>query len=585
MAVEIDEKLFTWAVIAVIVMCLICAAALAFKLTDGFSFLKPAEPVPDYQYADAYGDTASETEDGPWGYKEFAWEYGDKQYNLGVDIPKSVYRRYCYGISGTVYPQDIADYVIYENDGNAVSSVADEMRTIMEKNGIKREEYKLGLVLSFVKSISYQTDSETDHSEGYPRAPAVTLAEQTGDSADHVILAAAILKELGYATSIIMYPATSTDAQTVIPQASALGLISNNDHDTPAYMYIADTPDTGADTDADTDAYTAADTAGDENDASYGSSAENLTGSVTDGVTESGTVTIRAKQTYKTEKAQLKKQSEPYFKAILNPENTFLIPFWCTDTTEKGYPEAAFYGITPVIYTNEDLMDGKSYNPSDNFREDYAKDMGIHSESLGKYFTNTDTYYRTYVSGNITYGKLVSETYSGNPSTKYPWMDDEEAYYKDVWYPSGISWDLGDKWKIYDNALNMRENNRSLYTPWGYMQTNTTSAWRITYEMKTTGSSGAIGRGNTNEFGISPYNDVRFILYSVDRNTGETKEIRQWGWQNGYDSGTKKSVGPFSAGEYILGIFARNLDEAKLPMEVTVEYSGRMKPTDYEGEI
>ena len=66
MAVEIDEKLFTWAVIAVIVMCLICAAALAFKLTDGFSFLKPAEPVPDYQYADAYGDTASETEDGPW---------------------------------------------------------------------------------------------------------------------------------------------------------------------------------------------------------------------------------------------------------------------------------------------------------------------------------------------------------------------------------------------------------------------------------------------------------------------------------------------------------------------------------------
>jgi hypothetical protein len=103
--------------------------------------------------------------------------------------------------------------------------------------------------------------------------------------------------------------------------------------------------------------------------------------------------------------------------------------------------------------------------------------------------------------------------------------------------------------------------------------------------MKSSGSSGSLSKGETNEYGISPYNDVRFILYSVDRNTGDTKEIRQWGWQNGYDSGTRKSVGPFSAGEYVLGIFARNLDENRLPMEVTVEYCGRMNPTAYEGEI
>gem|GEM_PF-3831873 len=44
-------------------------------------------------------------------------------------------------------------------------------------------------------------------------------------------------------------------------------------------------------------------------------------------------------------------------------------------------------------------------------------------------------------------------------------------------------------------------------------------------------------------------------------------------------------MGPFPAGEYILAVFARNLDENKLPMEVTVEYGGRMKPTDYAGEI
>ncbi len=538
MAVEIDQKLFKWAVIAIVVMCIVCAAALAYKATDGFSFLKPAESSQTYL---PYEDTSEENEAGPWGYKEFAWEYGDEEYTLGVNIQKSAYLRYCYGISGTVYPQDTADYVIYEKDGNAVSTVADELREIIDGKGMKREDDKLGLVLSFVRSIPYQTDSETDHSAGYPRAPAVTLAEQTGDSADHAILAAAILKELGYAVSVIMYPPTSTDEQTVIPQAAALGLISNYDHDTPAYRY--DDTDTGMN------------------------------------------VTEQTKKAEQTVQAVRSEQREPYFKAVLNPENTFVIPFWCTDITEKGYPEAAYYGITPVIYTNEDLTDGKSYSPADNFRADYIKDMGIHSETLGSRFSNTGTYYRTYVSGNITYGKIVSETYSGDPGTRYPWMDEKEEFYKDVWYPSGISWELTDKWKIYENTLNMQEQNRSLFTPWGYAQTNTTSAWRITYNLKTSGSSGAIGRGNTNEYGISPYNDVRFILYSVDKNTGETKEIRQWGWQNGYDSGTKKSVGPFPAGEYILAVFARNLDENKLPMEVTVEYGGRMKPTDYAGEI
>ncbi len=542
MAVEIDQKLFTWAIIAIIVMCIVCAAALAYKATDGFAFLKPTDNSGNYLPSD---NTYEENENGPWGYKEFAWEYGEKEYNLGVNIQKSVYLRYCYGISGTVYPQDMADYVIYENDGGAVATIAEELQGIMETGAIKREEDKLGLVLSFVKSIPYQTDSETDHSEGYPRAPAVTLAEQTGDSADHVILAAAILKELGYAPSIIMYPATSTDEQTVIPQASALGLISNNDHDTPAYRYTDDTY------------------AVKQNGTSFDSEDNS---SIKSGMT--GT-----------------KQTEPYFKATLNPKNTFVIPFWCTDTTEKGYPEAAYYGITPVIYTNEWLMDGRSYNPTDNFREDYVKDMGIHSETLGTHFSNTNTYYEPYISGNTTYGRIVSETYSGDPGTRYDWLDEKTEYYQDVWYPSGISWELTDNWKIYENILNMQEQNRSLFTPWGFAQTNTTSAWRITYNLKASGSSGSINRGNANEYGITPYSDVRFILYSVDKNTGKAKEIRQWGWQNGYEAGKKKSEGPFPAGEYILGIFARNLGENRLPMDVTLEYRGRMIPTDYAGEI
>ncbi|MDR0981209.1 MAG: hypothetical protein LBL85_05515 [Methanocalculaceae archaeon] len=91
-----------------------------------------------------------------------------------------------------------------------------------------------GLVLSFCRSIAYQTDAETGHSSAYPRTPAVTLAEQTGDSADHAILAAAILKELGYGCALIHYPSTY-DRLTIIPDATALGLISDDDSYRPVY--------------------------------------------------------------------------------------------------------------------------------------------------------------------------------------------------------------------------------------------------------------------------------------------------------------------------------------------------------------
>ena len=113
------------------------------------------------------------------------------------------------------------------------------MKTIIRQQGYTSDADIVGFVLAFSQSISYQTDKETGHSSAYPRTPAVTLAEQTGDSGDHAILAAVILEELGYACALVYYPSTY-DRLSIIPDATALGLISSDNSYRPVYITALD---------------------------------------------------------------------------------------------------------------------------------------------------------------------------------------------------------------------------------------------------------------------------------------------------------------------------------------------------------
>ena len=101
------------------------------------------------------------------------------------------------------------------------------------RQGYTGDEDSVGCILSFVSSLAYRTDHETGHSSSYPRTPAVILAEEVGDSEDHTLLAAALMRELGYGIAILYYPATY-DRLSLIPEAAALGLSTGEDHHGPA---------------------------------------------------------------------------------------------------------------------------------------------------------------------------------------------------------------------------------------------------------------------------------------------------------------------------------------------------------------
>jgi predicted transglutaminase-like cysteine proteinase len=62
-------------------------------------------------------------------------------------------------------------------------------------------------VLSFTQAcIRYAVDAETTPAGEWPRYPIETLMDETGDCEDDVILAAAVLKRLGFEVALLYYP-------------------------------------------------------------------------------------------------------------------------------------------------------------------------------------------------------------------------------------------------------------------------------------------------------------------------------------------------------------------------------------------
>lgn len=245
---KLNKRLFIWIVISLVVLLVIAGCLLSFKEVGVIDYydeqIKPyieehIQPHIDNLFrtvfsiqSDVENMFTEEEETGPWGSKTLSWLYDGKMRSVSVSISKEEYKRYQYGISGTLYPDNISAYVVKTGD---VVQTAARIKQIIAEEGYTSDEDKVGLVLSLAESLPYQTDAETGHSAAYPRTPAVFIAEKTGDSGDHAIFAAAVLNELGYATALLYYPPMYIDEQTLIPEAVTLALVSEDDSEKPVY--------------------------------------------------------------------------------------------------------------------------------------------------------------------------------------------------------------------------------------------------------------------------------------------------------------------------------------------------------------
>ena len=169
-----------------------------------------------------------EEEEGPWGDKVYSWTYNGEKFQTELFISKEAYKNSNNPIGG----YDISGYIIDDQDGT-VSLLASNLKRIAAQKEYSDRE-TVDLAVSFVQGLTYSPDKTSGHNTAYPRTPTVTLAEQTGDSKDLSILAAAVIDKMGYPAAVLSYPANNFGG-TYVPSAAALAVPGDSNKNGPVY--------------------------------------------------------------------------------------------------------------------------------------------------------------------------------------------------------------------------------------------------------------------------------------------------------------------------------------------------------------
>jgi hypothetical protein len=135
--------------------------------------------------------------------REYIWDYGGYSWTLSLSIPDSLYRYY--GAKERVETEDYSVYVTHPDDDDYLGTIIREFNRIALEEGYTEAE-KVNLIITFVQSLPYTSDSVTTAFDEYPRYPIETLVEYGGDCEDTSILTAAFLDALYYDVILINPP-------------------------------------------------------------------------------------------------------------------------------------------------------------------------------------------------------------------------------------------------------------------------------------------------------------------------------------------------------------------------------------------
>jgi hypothetical protein len=135
--------------------------------------------------------------------REYIWNYKGLSWTLSLSIPGALYDYY--GEKGRVETEDYSVYVSHPDDDDYLGTIVREFNRIALEEGYTEEE-KVNLIITFVQSLPYTSDSVTTAFDEYPRYPIETLVEYGGDCEDTSILTAAFLDALFYDVILINPP-------------------------------------------------------------------------------------------------------------------------------------------------------------------------------------------------------------------------------------------------------------------------------------------------------------------------------------------------------------------------------------------
>lgn len=560
-----DESFFT-KIIVILLIAIAITGALAIIVFSGIFNGKDETPVHSepvkggddpYQIPQQQGDSEVVA-----GLKSYSWSYNEIEMKMEIYIPEETYNTFhisSYG-SGDETPSRLGEYIICDGDAGVIKSISDWFIQTSLSSGFGDTE-TIENVLAFAGHLEYTIPGERVENNGPLRYPVVTLAKEEGDSTDKAILAAAILDTMGYGVSLLHYPATY-DRRSIIPQATALGLVTDATYPDIRYHAIAEIPAGRFAYFPGNETTVITQPKGTDADAGwFGGEA----------IARQGTdITIIGEIWYYPGNQTLRSEEEiPYASEIVIEDARWyqqvsVSPAWVVDTEEKGVAIGAYGDITPLFIADGGIWTGKTVSRDDR--------MNMNTTIAGKTLLDNEQPFHA----DEKLAEVLRIPVAGiNP---IPWQRDHvesiEEYYGNAWYPSGISWRFDDFWKLHEKFLSLEDTHRiplGSYALHGTTEVASPVPWRITYAIWGMDK-------DQSEKEMTPYSDLRIVVYRII--DGNAVYERAFGWQTLYSGAQRESSAPFSPGNYAVAIFVRNCKA-----DASIEYYGKYPQRFYQGGI
>lgn len=160
-------------------------------------------PTPTQTPIPSLTSTPHPADSADYYYRTYEWSYDNAEWTYSMTISREVYDYYRDRPHNR--ERDYSQYALSDYDRAYIQGIVNQFKETGQEKGY--DEYDtVMMVISFVQSLPYTSDSVTTGYDEYPRYPLETLVDNGGDCEDTAILTAALLMEMNYGSVLIELP-------------------------------------------------------------------------------------------------------------------------------------------------------------------------------------------------------------------------------------------------------------------------------------------------------------------------------------------------------------------------------------------
>lgn len=559
MVFTLNQSILTKITIVVVIGIVVVGALIGLRVAgvfgEGGAPFTPGETPPDLT-----PPPVAEGEDEK--ILELNWTYRDRSFAYTGVIANATYDAFRLrdpGIAPDATTGDaVARYVTTDGDAGLIGSIAGYILEQSVQNGWGDYD-----TIRNTEAFAQQYGPggfTTNISDGRYRYPVETLWEETGDREDVTILAASILKTMGYPVALLVFP-EQYDRGYLIPAYTAVGIRCEDAVEGRTY-----TSKTAEEIGAVT-CYPQSRTFNTPDAPFFEADSGYFVGNTTIGYADGQTVAvgeaawdIPARKIHLPEGFVPPRGTTPVYYKMENAswitEESFIYIDVLNATSLHGEIPGELANVEPEIVTT--LIDAKN---DITIRRDDLVDSSLTLRLRTPSPLKTEAGLKVYESIQERLG-LPASTGSFFSEADAANRVNEDEYWQDVWYDTRV--DFHDEtW--YLEVLNYEiPGSRPLYTRSNEIYISPPSAWRIKYQAV------PLNVPDRDLEGLSPFSEMRFVVYKVDEENNSAQFIGEFAYGHTSGQETVNYLNFYETGNFYIVTFVRNCE-----VEVAIQMHGR----------